>query len=584
MYVPFPLEIAAEDQALIDRYRQEPAPLLPILHAFYARDGHLSPDALRAIGKALGIPLADLYGTVTFYHHLSLEPGGRDRPRVCTGPVCCQRGAEAIRAHLDGAIPMACAGRCDEPVPVLVADETFVAQAPGRLERRTSSPVPPPNPGGVEECVFAHIRRPERATLKGYRHTGGYQGLIRALTEMTPAQVVETVQASGLAGRGGAGFPTGLKWRFVAAETQGPKTIVCNADEGEPGCFKDRAILDHDPFAVIEGMTLAGYATGAERGIIYLRYEYPETYHRLAAALRVAEEAGLLGEDILGTGFHFRIYLRRGGGAYICGEETSLLNSLEGRHPFPRNRPPYPTTHGFQNRPTVVNNVETLAAVAHILARGADWYRGLGLGDHAGTKVISLSGDIQRPGNYEVPFGLPLRTLLYEWAGGPLPGRRIQAVTMAGLSGGFLAGDALDTVTLDEESVRSAGSMLGAGGIIVIDDSRDMVEMARQAMAFFAHESCGKCFPCRIGTQRLLERLGDPPPVGSVSRWEEEVRDIGRVMRTMSACGLGVAASFVTDSLLRHFPQQVQRTVAERIRGHGTSEAGGAHPEQEDPA
>ena len=322
----------------------------------------------------------------------------------------------------------------------------------------------------------------------------------------SPAEVIEVITESKLAGRGGAGFPTGLKWQGVSEAPSNPKTIVCNADEGEPGCFKDRAILDHDPHAVIEAMVLAAYATGATRGFIYLRYEYPETLDTLARAITEAEEAGFLGERILDAGFSFHIYLRRGAGAYICGEEGSLLNSLEGKHPFPRNRPPYPVTHGYDNLPTVVNNVETLAAAPQIMRRGADWYRNLGMNGHAGTKVISLSGDIQKPGNYEVPFGLPLQTLLYDWAGGAPEGRSIQAVTMAGLSGGFLAGEDLN-VTLDEPSVGKVGAMLGAAGIIVFDDSRDIIEMARHAMEFFAEESCGKCFPCRIGTQRLTERL-----------------------------------------------------------------------------
>jgi NADH-quinone oxidoreductase subunit F len=313
--------------------------------------------------------------------------------------------------------------------------------------------------------------------------------------------------------------------------------------------------MDHDPFALIEGMSLAGYAIGAARGFLYLRYEYPETYTRLERAMEEAEAEGLLGGSILGTDFSFRIYLRRGAGAYICGEETSLLNSLEGKHPFPRNRPPYPNTHGFENLPTAVNNVETLCAAPQILRLGADWYGSLGLGENAGTKVISLSGDVQRPGNYEVPFGLALRTLLYEWAGGPLPGRRFQAATMAGLSGGFLGQEAIESVTLDEPSIRAAGSMLGAGGIMIFDDSRDIVEMARQAMAFFAHESCGKCFPCRIGTQRLLERLSGGGPE-ALEAWQQEVRDIGEVLE-LSACGLGVAAGFVSESLLNNFPQQV---------------------------
>ena len=550
------------DLALIDCYRDEPAPLLPILHAFHDRDGYISAEAIEAVGKALRIPLADLYGTITFYHHFARESGGLQRPRVCTGPVCCLRGALEILNSLDGAEEMPCAGRCDDPVPILIGHETFVASLSlPTPQRRVSSPLPAPNPGGREECVFAAIREPERASLDGYRRSGGYDALTQAAKALTPAQVIDLLKESKLAGRGGAGFPTGMKWQFVRAAEGGPKSVVCNADEGEPGCFKDRALMDHDPFALIEGMTLAGYATGAERGFLYLRYEYPETCERLAAAMRAAEEAGLLGDDILGSGFNFRLYLRRGAGAYICGEETSLLNSLEGKHPFPRNRPPYPNTNGFEDLPTAVNNVETLCAVPQILRRGADWYQGLGLNGHPGTKVISLAGDVQRPGNYEVPFGLPLRTLLYDWAGGPPPGRAFQAITMAGLSGGFLAADALEAVTLDEPSVRAAGSMLGAGGVMVFDDSRNIVDTARQAMAFFAHESCGKCFPCRIGTQRLLERLSGGGP-RELDAWTQEVHDIGDVLQ-LSACGLGVAAGFVSGSLLRNFPEQVAESIGE---------------------
>jgi NADH-quinone oxidoreductase subunit F len=546
------------DQDLFDAWRGEPAPLLPLLHAFNERDGYLSEPALRAISSELRIPIADLFGTVTFYHHFSREPGGRTTRRVCTGPVCRFHGAREILGELEGAKPMPCPGRCDRPVPVLEEDLVLAGRPGGPIEA-SASPLPPEPPPGIEECVFRHIRADGRGTLAGYRTNGGYAGFERALAELTPASVIELVSESGLAGRGGAGFPTGRKWQAVLDAEGEPKTIVCNADEGEPGCFKDRAIMDHDPHAVLEGMLAAAFATGATRGFIYLRYEYPDTAHTLERAIGEAESAGLLGEDILGTGFSFHVHVRRGAGAYICGEETSLLNSLEGAHPFPRNRPPFPVTHGYENLPTVVNNVETLASVPHILANGAAWYSGLGIGKHAGTKVISLSGDIRRPGNYEVPMGFPLETLLYQWAGGPPEGREVQAVTMAGLSGGFLAGEALG-VTLDEPGIRAHGSFLGAGGIMVFDDSRDMIEVAHSAMEFFAEESCGKCFPCRIGTRRLVERLGDGGP-REIGVWVDEVADLSQTMKETSACGLGQAAPLITESLLRYFPERVTRHV-----------------------
>ena len=565
----------ATNDELLARWKNEPAPLLPLLHAFHQRDGYLSEDALRAIAKGLRIPIADLFGTVTFYHHFSRDEAGLDRPRVCTGPVCSMRGAEVLVASLRAAghdpQPMPCPGRCDQPVPVIHGGTVLTGGTASTLVSGPS-PLPPAPPGGIEECVFAGIRNPGRAGLAGYRNDGGYEALTRAVTGMTPGEVIDVIDASGLAGRGGAGFPTGRKWRAVADAPGGPKTIVSNADEGEPGCFKDRLLMDHDPHGMIEGMALAAYATGAVRGFIYLRYEYPETVDILEGAIAEAEAAGLLGDGILGTDFAFDLRVRRGAGAYICGEETSLLNSLEGKHPFPRNRPPFPVTHGYENLPTVVNNVETLASAPPILVHGAEWYRGLGRGDHAGTKVISLSGDIARPGNYEVPIGLPLAELLHDWAGGPPSGRTIQAVTMAGLSGGFLAGADLD-VTLDEPSIRSKGSFLGAGGIMVFDDSRDMIRVTRGSMEFFAEESCGKCFPCRIGTQRLVERLeGDGPD--TVEAWVDEVTDLNQVMMKTSACGLGQAAPLLTESLIRYFPERVREHVAGPGGSHGPAMKG----------
>ena len=538
------------NREVIAQWRDEPAPLLALLHAFHDRDGFISEAVLRDIAVGLRIPLAELFGTLTFYHHFARESPGQSAPRVCTGPVCRLQGGLEILASLkdEGATPMPCAGRCDDCIPVLKSHQVLVGKQTDTLSVQPS-PLPPPHPGDGEECIFAEIREPERNTLTGYRRTGGYEALTRALTTFTQTDVIETLKESQLAGRGGAGFPTGMKWESVLNAPGEPKTIVCNADEGEPGCFKDRVILDYAPHAVIEGMTLAAYATGATRGFIYLRYEYPETLQILERALSEAKEAGLLGDAILGEDFDFHIYIRRGAGAYVCGEEGSLLNSLEGKHPFPRNRPPYPVTHGFENLPTAVNNVETIAAAVQILRHGAAWYKNLSCDENlAGTKIISLSGDIQRPGNYEVPFGLPLKTLLYEWAGGAPEGREIQAITTAGLSGGFIAGDDLD-ITIDEPSFQKVGAMLGAAGIMVFDNTRDMLDVARNAMEFFAEESCGKCFPCRIGTHRLTELLSEPLQANS----EALISEIGAVMKATSACGLGTAAPNITDSLIRYF-------------------------------
>ena len=542
---------APTNQEVITQWRDEPAPVLSLLHVFHDRDGFISEAVLRDIAVGLRIPLAELFGTVTFYHHFAREVSpGQSAPRVCTGPVCRLQGGLEIFEALkeEGATEMPCAGRCDDCIPVLKGHQVFVGKQVDTLSVQPS-PLPPSYPGDGEECIFAEIREPEHDTLMGYRRTGGYEALTRAVTTLTQTDVIETLKESQLAGRGGAGFSTGMKWESVLNAPGEPKTVVCNADEGEPGCFKDRVILDYAPHAAIEGMVLAAYATGATRGFIYLRYEYPDTLKILEHALSEAEAAGLLGDSILGEDFDFHIYIRRGAGAYVCGEEGSLLNSLEGKHPFPRNRPPYPVTHGFENLPTAVNNVETLAAAVQILRRGAAWYKDLSYNeDLAGTKIISLSGDIQRPGNYEVPFGLPLKTLLYEWAGGAPEGREIQAITTAGISGGFIAGEDLD-ITIDEPSFQKVSAMLGAAGIMVFDDTRDMLDVARNAMEFFAEESCGKCFPCRIGTHRLTELLSAPLNPNS----EALILEIGAVMKATSACGLGTAAPNITDSLMRYF-------------------------------
>lgn len=533
---------------LIAKWCNAPASLLSVLHEFHDRDGFITEEALRDIAVGFRIPLAELFGTLTFYHHFSMEAPGQNAPRVCTGPVCRLQGGLEILQELktENATPMPCAGRCDDCIPVIKGHEVLTGKNVETLKVHPT-PLPPAYPGDGEECIFAEIREPHQNTIEGYQRTGGYDGLKKAVTTLTPTEVIDILKESQLAGRGGAGFPTGMKWEAVLNAPGDPKTVVCNADEGEPGCFKDRVILDYAPHAVIEGMILAAYATGATRGFIYLRYEYPETLKTLERALSEAEELGYLGNNILGGHFDFQIYIRRGAGAYVCGEEGSLLNSLEGKHPFPRNRPPYPVTHGYENLPTVVNNVETLAAATQILRHGAKWYKNLSYDKNlSGTKIISLSGDIQQPGNYEVPFGLPLKTLLYDWAGGPLEERTIQAITSAGLSGGFIWETELD-ITIDEPSFQKIGAMLGAAGIMVFDDTRNILDVAHNAMEFFADESCGKCFPCRIGTHRLTELLTNPLHAKS----KEQISEIGAVMKATSACALGTSAPNITDSLLR---------------------------------
>ena len=549
------------DRELIARWRDEPAPLLPLLHAFHDRDGHLSEEALRAVSKGLGLPLAELFGTVTFYHHFARQAGGLQAPRVCTGPVCCLKGGQELLAALEpaGATAMPCAGRCDEPIPVLEGDRVLVGHRDRELAVRPT-PLPPPRPDGGRECVFAEIRTPGRHTLEGYRASGGYAALVKAVESMAPAGVIDLITDSQLAGRGGAGFPTGAKWKAVAEALGKPKTIVCNADEGEPGCFKDRAVLDHDPHAVIEGMVLAAYATGATQGFIYLRYEYPHTVEILERALAEARQAGLLGAGILGADVHFQLWVRRGAGAYICGEEGSLLNSLEGKHPFPRNRPPYPVTHGYDNLPTVVNNVETLASVAPIVRQGR---RGTGLWATTARPAPKSSACRAISGGPAITKCLWACPCPPCWTIGPAargrgaPSRR--SLWRACRAAFWPAAICRRPWTSRASAARGRCWEPAASWSLTIaaiwspwrtrlwsfSPRNPVVSVSPAALA-----PSGSPSACRgrAGPHRLAE-------------WRQEVGDIGRTMQETSACGLGQAAPFVTESLMKYFPEQVARHV-----------------------
>jgi NADH-quinone oxidoreductase subunit F len=369
---------------------------------------------------------------------------------------------------------------------------------------------------------------------------------------MRPADVIAEIKASGLVGRGGAAFPAGIKWEGAAAAPGSPKYVVCNADESEPGTFKDRVLLLDDPHSVIEGMVIAGFAIGASSGYIYLRGEYPYIVPVLTRALTEARAAGLLGPDILDSGFGFDIEIRVGAGAYICGEETALFESMEGKRGFPRVKPPFPTTHGLFGKPTVINNVETLANVPLILAGGADRYRRVGTEKSPGPKVFCVSGDVGKPGVYELPFGVTLRQLL-EMAGGVSTGRKLQAVLFGGAAGAFATEAHLD-VKLTFEDLRAASLPLGSGVVMVFDETRDMRDILKRLGHFFAHESCGKCYPCQMGTQRqleILQRLADGRFLqGDVQRLE----DVGWTMTDSSLCGLGQTAATAVLSAIRLWP------------------------------
>ena len=391
----------------------------------------------------------------------------------------------------------------------------------------------------------------------------GYGGLARALFDMTPLQVVEEVSASGLRGRGGAGFPTGRKWGFAAKETAPKKYMIINADEGDPGAFMDRSVLEGDPHAIIEGVAIAAYAIGADEGYCYVRAEYPLAISRLKIAIKQAEEQGLLGDNILGSGFGFHLKIKEGAGAFVCGEETALIASIEGDRGTPRPKPPFPAQKGLWGKPTVINNVETLGMVGPILRKGATWFRGFGTEASPGTKTFALSGQLKNTGLVEVPFGITLRELVFDIGGGLRDGKTFKAVQIGGPSGGCLTNEHLD-LPLDYDSLGKVGAIVGSGGLVVVGTDTCMLEMARYFMTFTQSESCGKCVPCREGTYRLLDTLNHI--VGGKGERSDIalLQELGNTVKLMSLCGLGKTAPNPVLTTLRYFMNEYDAHVDEK--------------------
>ncbi|MGE0084927.1 MAG: NADH-quinone oxidoreductase subunit NuoF [Desulfococcaceae bacterium] len=399
--------------------------------------------------------------------------------------------------------------------------------------------------------------------IDDYIARDGYFGTAKALTEMTPQQIIEEMKKSGLRGRGGAGFPTGLKWDFASKSPGNVKYVLCNADEGDPGAFMDRSILEADPHAVLEGMIIAAKAINATQGYIYARTEYPLAIHRLEIAIAQAREYGFLGEDILGSGFSFDIEIYQGAGAFVCGEETALMRSIEGKRGMPRPRPPFPALKGLWEKPTILNNVETFANVAQIMLKGGDWYASIGTETSKGTKVFALSGDVNNIGLVEVPMGTTLRTLIFDVGGGIPDKKKFKAVQLGGPSGGCVPEQHLDT-KVDYEEIAKVGAIMGSGGVIVMDEGTCMVDMARFFMDFIQDESCGKCTPCREGTKRLLELLekicdgrGEPEDI-------DILKELSVTIKDSSLCGLGQTAPNPVLSTLRYFLHEYEAHIYEK--------------------
>ena len=551
--------------------------LLPALHALHERAGWISPGALNYIARRLTIPPADVYGVATFYALFSLQPRPPRVVHVCDDVSCRCAGSEALLDALTSGVGpegsdhagttwlrSPCLGQCDRaPAALLIetGDEPLERELTGvdagallelvrgRAATAPSEAVPwQVGQSGLRLLGRIGVADPER--LDDYRAHGGYAALRRAF-ELGPEGVIREAVDSKLMGRGGAAFPTGRKWDAVARQPRRPHYMICNADESEPGTFKDRVVMEGDPFAVVESMTIAGYATGCERGYIYLRGEYPLAHRRLETAIEQARERGFLGENILGRGLRFDIELRKGAGAYICGEETAIFGSIEGYRGEPRNKPPFPVDRGLFGQPTVVNNVETLINVLPILLEGGAAFASIGTERSTGTKLFCLSGSVAQPGVYEVPFGTSLRELL-DLAGGVTPGRSLRAVLVGGAAGSFITPEDLD-LPLTFEDARAAGTTLGSGVIVAIDRNVDLARLLMVIAAFFRDESCGQCVPCRVGTVRqeeALARLASGRTRGSVQDELALLHEIGEAMRDASICGLGQTASAAVESAI----------------------------------
>jgi NADH-quinone oxidoreductase subunit F len=549
--------------------------LLPVLHAVQDRIGWISPGALDHICARLTIAPAEAYGVASFYALFRTAPSPATVVHVCDDVACRVNGAEQVcalmerrfgtegtEARLNGAgltwQRSPCLGLCDRAPAAMIqqagADPARVVLAPVDVDqiRPALAPAPAAAPAAALVPQAETDRSPLRllarvgvvdpASLDSYRAAGGYEMLRRAVAA-GPQAVIREVKDAKLLGRGGAAFPTAVKWEAVATNPVRPHYVVCNADESEPGTFKDRVLMEEDPFALLEALTIMGYACGAERGYIYVRGEYPLAEARLTHAARQARSRGLLGPGVMGAGFAFDVEVRRGAGAYIAGEETALINSIEGKRAEPRNKPPFPAQHGLFGKPTAINNVETLLCVPEILRIGGPAFASAGTPGSTGTRLFCLSGCVETPGLYEYEFGVTLRQVI-DGAGGVRGGRLLRAVLLGGAAGSFVGPDALDT-PLTFEGARAIGATLGSGVVLVLDDTVDMTGLLRRIARFFRDESCGQCVPCRVGTVRqeeLLGRLARGAPLGSAEDELALLADIAAVARDASICGLGQTA------------------------------------------
>jgi NADH:ubiquinone oxidoreductase subunit F (NADH-binding)/NADH:ubiquinone oxidoreductase subunit E len=538
------------------------------LKAIQREHGYISAEELTALAARIDVPISRLHGVASFYPHFHLSPPARAEVKVCGDMSCHLRGACELKSSLErrfaGAPPhdvsirdASCLGRCDAAPALSINDRIYSGVSEAEADSLVRMAL-----AGAELPETPRAVRRSDCTSDPYGGAEKY-GCLRTLARTRDWDgALATLKASTLRGMGGAGFPTEMKWSLVRRAAGAEKYVVCNADESEPGTIKDRFILTNLPHLVIEGMILAGLITGARKGILYIRHEYDEQEHILAEEITRCRREKLIGRGVLGSDLDFDLELFVSPGGYICGEESALLEAIEGKRAEPRNKPPFPVEQGLWGKPTVINNVETFANVPQILARGVDWYKSAGAGESAGLKFVGVSGRVERPGVFEVPMGTPISELIFRYAGGVLGDRQLKAFAPSGPSSGYLPASMAD-LPLDFKSLAAAGSMLGSGAIVVCDDRTCMLDMALNSVRFYRNESCGKCVPCRVGSQKMTDLLTGWTE-GKRSDWAadlELVRELSEAMRLTSICGLGQIVPAPIESVLKHFREEVEAHV-----------------------
>ena len=553
------------------------------LRAIQDQYGYLPHEQMEALSKRTEIPLYRIHGVADFFPHFHLKPPPKVTLRVCSDMSCHLRGADALRSGVKHRFQglsendvmvgeVSCLGQCDGAPAISINDHIYRGVTAAQAEALVVTAL-----GGSGLPALPDPERLVGWASDPYHGSEPYGALRRLVQSRDFEGVIAQLKASGLSGMGGAGFPTGNKWDLVRKAPGSEKYVVCNADESEPGTIKDRCIMQNLPYLVIEGMIIAGLVTGAQKGIFYLRHEYGAQERIVEREIERCKEAGILGADVLGSGLRFDLELFISPGGYICGEESALIEAIEGKRAEPRNKPPFPVTSGVFNKPTALNNVETFANVPQILTNGIDWYKSRGRGGCAGLKFVGVSGDVVNPGVFEVPMGTPASEVILGLAGGITGGRQLKAWAPSGPSSGYLPASMLD-VPLDFKSLAAAGSMLGSGAIVVCGEGRCMLDMALNAVKFFRNESCGKCVPCRMGSQKMVDILtGWTHGKGAVGDLKL-IDELTEALKLTSICGLGQFAHSPLSSVLLHFKDEVVAHITERVCPEGVC------PMREEPA